>query len=65
MIKIGIVGISGYSGGMLLELLLKHPEVRVTYISANNSTGNIGDIWPHLTGKTELICEQYDHDKTD
>lgn len=60
MIKIGIVGVSGYSGGTLLDLLLKHPEVRVTYVSANNTTGKISDIWPHLTGKTALICRKFD-----
>jgi len=60
MIKIGIVGISGYSGGMALELLLKHPDVRVTYVSANNTQGKIDDIWPPLAGKTKLTCGKFD-----
>lgn len=60
MIKIGIVGISGYSGATALELLLNHPNVRVTYASANNTTGTIGDIWPQLSGKTTLVCSAFD-----
>jgi len=60
MIRIGIVGISGYSGGTALELLLKHPDVRVTYVSANNTTGKVSDIWPQLAGKTNLVCKKFD-----
>lgn len=60
MINIGIVGISGYSGVTALELLLKHPKVRVTYASANNTEGKVTDIWPQLAGKTNLICAKFD-----
>ncbi|HPN88547.1 MAG TPA: N-acetyl-gamma-glutamyl-phosphate reductase [Candidatus Omnitrophota bacterium] len=60
MIKVGILGVSGYSGLILFELLLKHKDVRVTYIAANNTTGKITDIWPHLLGQTNLFCERFD-----
>ena len=59
-IKVGIVGISGYSGGILLEHLLKHPQVRVAYISANNTKGKASEIWPQLRGLTDLYCNTYD-----
>lgn len=60
MVRAGIVGISGYSGGMALGLLLKHPGVRVTYVSANNTEGDINGIWPLLAGKTNLTCAKFD-----
>ena len=60
MIKVGIVGISGYSGEATLELLLNHPEVCVTYVSANNTKGKISDIWPQLADKTNLFCNKFD-----
>ena len=60
MTRVGIIGISGYSGGTLLELLLKHPQARVTYVSANNTEGKIDDIWPRLAGKTDLVCRKFD-----
>jgi len=60
IVKVGIVGISGYSGGKLLDWLLKHPFVRVMYVSANNSKGPVSGIWPHLKGKTNLVCKKYD-----
>lgn len=60
MVRVGIVGISGYSGLTVLELLLKHPQVRVTYVGANTTTGKLSEIWPRLAGRTELVCESYD-----
>ena len=60
MIKVGITGISGYSGGVALERLLKHPQVRVTYASAGNTTGRVDEIWPQLTGLTDLVCDKFD-----
>ena len=60
MIKVGIVGISGYSGKEALTILLRHPEVRVTYVSANNTTGAVGEIWPQMAHLTDLICNKYD-----
>ncbi len=59
MINVGIVGISGYSGGLLLELLLNHKDVRVTYVSANNTTGKVTEIWPRLKGATKLMCNKF------
>ncbi|OGX24841.1 MAG: N-acetyl-gamma-glutamyl-phosphate reductase [Omnitrophica WOR_2 bacterium RIFCSPHIGHO2_02_FULL_48_11] len=63
MIKVGIIGISGYSGFTAFELLLKHPGVRVTYISANNTTGAAEEIWPKLKGHTNLVCNKFDAQK--
>jgi len=63
MIRVGIVGISGYSGLETLKLLLKHPHVRVMYVSANNTTGPVTEIWPELAGKTKLFCEKYNAKK--
>ncbi len=62
-IRAGIVGISGYSGRTTLELLLKHKHVRITYVSANNTTGAVGDIWPQFKGTTSLVCEKFDEKK--
>jgi len=63
MINAGIVGVSGYSGMTALELLLKHSQVRVTYVSANNTVGKIADIWPQFLGRINLTCEKFNLDK--
>jgi N-acetyl-gamma-glutamyl-phosphate reductase len=59
MVKVGIVGVSGYSGMTALELLLGHPKVRITYASANNTQGAVSDIWPRFFKRTELNCQKY------
>ncbi len=59
MIRAGIAGVSGYSGELLLKLLLNHPNVRVTYTSAGSTTGKIDAILPALRGQTALHCNPY------
>ncbi len=63
MIRTGIVGISGYSGLAVLEILLKHPNLRLTYASAHTTSGAIDEIWPQLSGRTKLVCEKFDIQK--
>ncbi len=63
IIRVGIVGISGYSGGMAFELLLNHPQVRITYVSANNTQGPVEEIWPRLKTKTNLTCDKFNLNK--
>ncbi len=60
MIRAGIVGVSGYSGKAVLDVLLRHPQVRVTYAAANNTTGVLSDIWPDLRSRTGLMCDKFD-----
>jgi len=56
MVKIGIIGISGYSGCALLEILLQHPQVRITNVAANQTRGPVAEIWPQFLNRTDLIC---------
>jgi N-acetyl-gamma-glutamyl-phosphate reductase len=63
IIKVGIVGVSGYSGRELLRLLLDHPHAEVIYVSANTTAGPVGDIWPEFAGKTSLVCKPYQADE--
>ncbi|HEY5442803.1 MAG TPA: N-acetyl-gamma-glutamyl-phosphate reductase [Candidatus Saccharimonadales bacterium] len=59
-IKVGIVGVSGYSGRELLRILLGHPSAEVVYVSANSTSGPVAEIWPEFAGKTDLVCAPYD-----
>lgn len=38
-VRIGIVGASGYGGGELLRLALRHPDVEVDYVTSNRFAG--------------------------
>jgi N-acetyl-gamma-glutamyl-phosphate reductase len=62
-LKIAIVGSSGYTGGELYRILLHHPLVTVTAVTSEKSAGKpITDIFPHLAGLTDLVCEPLDPD---
>jgi N-acetyl-gamma-glutamyl-phosphate reductase len=60
MIRAGIVGISGFGGKVLLDILLKHKDVRVTYVAANSTVGRVDAIWPEFRSRTDLVCARYD-----
>jgi len=60
-LNIAIVGSSGYTGAELFRILLNHPGVVVTAVTSERSAGKpITDIFPHLLGLTDLVCEPLD-----
>jgi N-acetyl-gamma-glutamyl-phosphate reductase len=64
MIKVGIIGASGYSGAELLRLLLSHPEVEITYLTANQYAGKkVSTLYPNLAGICDLSYSAYDLEK--
>lgn len=55
MIKVGIVGGTGYTGVELLRLLALHPNVEVTAITSRGEAGTaVADMFPSLRGKVPL-----------
>ena len=40
MIKIGILGAAGYTGGELIRLLLNHPEAEIVFANSESNAGN-------------------------
>lgn len=61
-IKVGIIGATGYGGRETIRLLLKHPQVEIPMVSADDSFigTKITDTFPEFLGMTELVCEQTD-----
>lgn len=55
MIKAGIIGASGYTGGELMRLLLNHPEVNIVAATSRNLAGKpVSDQHKHLRGLLDL-----------
>lgn len=55
MIRIGILGGAGYTGGELIRLLLNHPEANIVFVNSGSNAGNkIADIHEGLTGDTDM-----------
>ena len=55
MIKVGIVGGTGYTGVELLRILAAHPEVKLTSITSRKEDGlAVADLYPSLRGHVSL-----------
>jgi len=59
-IRAGVLGVSGYTGYQAFALLLEHAHVRVTYVAANNTVGDIAKIFPEFLNRTTLVCRKLD-----
>ncbi|MFA7270702.1 MAG: N-acetyl-gamma-glutamyl-phosphate reductase [Sterolibacterium sp.] len=56
MIKVGIVGGTGYTGVELLRLLAQHPEVELKAITSRGDAGTaVAAAFPNLRGRVDLI----------
>ena len=55
MIKVGIVGGTGYTGVELMRLLAVHPEVHLETITSRSNAGTaVADVYPNLRGIVDL-----------
>ncbi len=59
VIKVGIVGGTGYTGVELLRLLAMHPEAEVTAITSRAEAGKpVADLFPNLRGHYTLTFSE-------
>lgn len=66
MIKVGIVGSAGYTGGELLRILIYHPEVEIVFANSASNAGNkIYEVHNDLFGDTELTFSSDFHSNID
>lgn len=55
MIKVGVVGGTGYTGVELLRLLALHPEVELQAVTSRGEAGTlVADLFPNLRGHLDL-----------
>jgi len=58
MLKVAVVGASGYTGVELIRILHNHPEVAVTSVTSEQSAGKLlSDVYPSLRGRYDKILE--------
>ena len=55
-VKVAIVGVTGYAGGELARLLLRHPEATLVAAVARSHQGEpLGAVQPHLHGAPDTL----------
>ena len=63
MLRVAVVGASGYTGVELLRILVGHPEIEICCVTSRQHEGlPINEVFPSLSGFCELVCESLDVD---
>ena len=67
MVKVGILGAAGYTGGELIRLLLNHPEADIVFANSESNAGNhVAEVHEGLYGDTDLcFTSEMPFDKVD
>ncbi|MHC4495082.1 MAG: N-acetyl-gamma-glutamyl-phosphate reductase [Planctomycetota bacterium] len=61
MVRVAIIGASGYTGAESIKILLRHGRAELTYLTAlPEECGAVGDVFPQLRGRCSLQIEPLD-----
>jgi len=64
MIRVAIIGASGYTGAESIRILLRHSEAELVYLTAlPEECGKVADVFPQFKGRCNLRIEPLDLDK--
>jgi N-acetyl-gamma-glutamyl-phosphate reductase len=64
MIRVAIIGASGYTGAESIEIILRHSEAELVYLTAlPEECGTAEDVFPQFKGRCSLNIEPLDFDK--
>lgn len=63
MVRVAIIGASGYTGVESIEIILRHPQAEVTYLTAlPQECGHVANMFGQLTGRLDMQIEPLDLD---
>lgn len=66
MLKVGIFGATGYTGAELVRILVRHPYVKITYLSTTQYVGKkYSDVFPAFKEILDLECSALDLENID
>ena len=66
MIKVGILGSTGYAGAELVRLLLSHPEADIVWFGSRSYIDETySGIFRNLYGLTDALCREDDPETLD
>jgi N-acetyl-gamma-glutamyl-phosphate reductase len=64
MLPVAIIGASGYTGAEAIEILLRHPQAKLTYLTAlPEECGSVAEVFPRFKGRCSLDIEPLDLNK--
>ena len=64
MIRVAIIGASGYTGAESIRILFRHSQAELTYLTAlPEECGSVEEVFPEFRGRCALAIEPLDLDK--
>ena len=64
MIRVAIIGASGYTGAESTRIILRHSDAKLTYLTAlPEECGAVEDVFPQFKGRCDMQIEPLDLDK--
>lgn len=64
MIKVAVLGATGYAGIELVRILSQHPEVEIKILVSQSFAGKkISDVYPNFKGVLDIQCSELDEQK--
>jgi len=64
MIRVAIIGASGYTGAESIRIILRHSEAELVYLTAlAEECGAVEEVFPQFKGRCNLQIEPLDFDK--
>lgn len=60
MVRVAIIGASGYTSLESIRWLLRHPYSHITYLASRKQEQAMGDIFPELLGRIDVPVEPFD-----
>lgn len=65
-LQTAVIGVTGYTGHELLQILFHHPRVKTPLFftrEGSETTGTLGDVYPQMNGKSSLPLEPFSWSK--
>ncbi len=64
MIRVAIIGASGYTGAEAIRIILRHGKAKLTYLTAlPEECGMVAEVFPQFKGRCDLQIEPLDLNK--
>ena len=63
MIRVGVLGATGYAGAELVRLLIAHKHTEITMLASKSFAGQkMSEVYPSLAGVCDIVLEEADVD---
>lgn len=64
MIQIAIIGATGHTGEVLIDILQNHPQAKITKLyNTSKESVNIAEVFPKLKNRLDLDCKETNFDE--